>query len=56
MEIIYLMIFLTTRQTPKSRIAFENSTSTKISKIIQSGFLGSLLSKLAGPLMKVAVL
>ena len=29
---------------------------TKISKIIQSGgFLGSLLSKLAGPLMKVAV-
>ena len=28
---------------------------TKISKIIQSGgFLGSLLSKLAGPLMKVA--
>ena len=28
----------------------------KISKIIQSGgFLGSLLSKLAGPLMKVAV-
>ena len=56
MEIIYLMIFLTTRQTTKSRIAFENNTSTKISKITQSGFLGSLLSKLAGPLMKVAVL
>ena len=31
-------------------------TKVEISKIIQSGgFLGSLLSKLAGPLMKVAV-
>ena len=31
-------------------------SKTKIFKIIQSGgFLGSLLSKLAGPLMKVAV-
>ena len=29
----------------------------QISKIIQSGgFLGSLLSKLAGPLMKIAIL
>ena len=45
------------------RNAFENSMSTdvklsraQISKIIQSaGFLGSLLRKLAGPLMKVAV-
>ena len=42
---------------------FNNNMSTdlklskaQISKIIQSGgFLGSLLSKLAGPLMKVAV-
>ena len=32
-----------------------NLCKTQISKIIQSGgFLGSLLSKLAGPLMKVA--
>ena len=31
-------------------------SKTKIVKIIQSGgFLGSLLSKLAGPLMKIAV-
>ena len=31
-------------------------SKTQISKIIQSGrYLGSLLSKLAGPLMKVAV-
>ena len=31
-------------------------SKTQISKIIQSGgFLGSLLSKIAGPLMKVAV-
>ena len=31
-------------------------SKAQISKIIQSGgFLGSLLSKLAGPLMKVAV-
>ena len=47
----------------KLRNAFNNNMSTdlklskaQISKIIQSGgFLGSLLSKLAGPLMKVAV-
>ena len=33
-----------------------NFSKTQISKIVQSGeFLGSLLSKLAGPLMKVAV-
>ena len=46
----------------KLRNVFNNSMSTdiklsktQISKIIQSGgFLGSLLSKLAGPLMKVA--
>ena len=52
------------RQTTKLRNAIENNMSTdikfskaQISKIIQSGgFLGSLSSKLAGPLMKVAAL
>ena len=47
----------------KLRNAFNNNMSTElklsrgqISKIIQSGgFLGSLLSNLAGPLMKVAI-
>ena len=56
-------LLLTTRQKTKSRTAFNNNMSTdlklskaQISKIIQSGgFLGSLLSKLAGPLMKVAI-
>ena len=56
-------LLLTTRQKTKLRNAFDNNTSTdlklskaQISKIIQCrGFLGSLLSKLAGPLMKVAV-
>ena len=56
-------LLLTTRQTPKLRNAIENIMSTdiklrkaQISKIIQSGgFLDSLLSKIAGPLMKVAV-
>ena len=56
-------LLLTTRQKTKLRNAFNNNTSTdlklskaQISKIIQSGgFLGSLLSKLAGPLMKVAI-
>ena len=53
---------LTTRQKAKVRNAFNNmSTDLKlskaqISKIIQSGgFIGSLLSKIAGPLMKIAV-
>ena len=54
---------LTTRQKTKLRNVFNNNMSTdlklskaQISKIIQSGgFLGSLLSKLAGPLMKVAI-
>ena len=54
-------LLLTTRQTTKLRHAIENNMSTdmklskaQISKIIKSGgFLGSLLSKLAGPLMKV---
>ena len=57
-------LLLTARQITKLRNVFENNMSTdiklskaKISKIIQSGgYLGSLLSKIAGPLMKVAVL
>ena len=56
-------LLLTTRQKTKLRNAFNNIMSTdlklskaQISKIIQSaGFLGSFLSKLAGPLMKVAI-
>ena len=56
-------LLLTTRQKIKLRNAFNNNMSTnsklskaQISKIIQSeGFLGSLLSKLSGPLMKVAI-
>ena len=58
-----LELLLTTRQNTKLRNAFENTMSTdikllkaQISKIIQlGGFLGSLLSKLAGPLITVAV-
>ena len=54
---------LTTKQKTKLRNAFNNNMLTdiklsiaQISKIIQSGgFLGSLLSTLAGPLMKIAV-
>ena len=54
---------LTMRWKTKLRNAFNNNLSTdlklskaQISKIIQSGgFLGSLLSKLAGPLIKVAI-
>ena len=56
-------LLLTTRQTTKLRNAIKNNMSTdiklskaQISKIIQSGgFLSSLLSKVAVPLMKVAV-
>ena len=56
-------LLLTTRQKTNIRNAFNNNMSTdlklsraQISKIIQSGgFLGSLLSKLAVPLMKVAI-
>ena len=56
-------LLLTTRQTTKLRNAFNNKISTdlklskaQISKIIQfEGFLWSLLSKLAGLLMKVAI-
>ena len=54
---------LTTRQKTKLRNAFNNNKSAdlklckiQIVKIIQSGrFLGSLLSKLADPLMKIVV-
>ena len=54
---------LTTRQRTELRNSFNNNMPTdlklskaQISKIIQFwGFLGSLLSKLAGPLIKVAV-
>ena len=56
-------LLLTTRQKIKLRNAFNNNMSTdlmlskaQISKITQSGgFLGSLLSKLAGLSMKVAI-
>ena len=56
-------LLLTTRQKTKLKNTFENKMSTdakllkaQIRKIIQSGgFLGSLLNKLAGQLMKVAV-
>ena len=56
-------LLLTTRQKTKLRNASNNNMSTdlklskaQISKIIQSGgFLGSLLSTLTGPLMKVAI-
>ena len=56
-------LLLTTRQKTELRSTFENNMSTDVklpkaqmSKIIQFGvFLGSLLSKIAGPLMKVAV-
>ena len=56
-------LLLTTRQKTKLRNAFNNNMSTdlklfkaQISKRIQSGgFLGSLLRKLAGPLMKIAI-
>ena len=54
-------LLLARRQETKLRNAFENMSTniklskTQISKIIQSGgFLGSLLSKTAAPLMKVA--
>ena len=56
-------LLLTAIQKAKLRNAFKNYMSTdiklskaQICKIFQSGgFLGSLLSKLAGPLMKVVV-
>ena len=56
-------LLLTTRQNTKLRNALNNNSATdiklsktQIKKIMQSGgFLGKLLSKLAGPLMKVAM-
>ena len=56
-------LLLTTGQKTKLRNAFNNNMSTdlklskaQMSKIIQSGgFLGPILSKLAGPLIKVAI-
>ena len=56
-------LLLTTRQNTKLRNALNNNlatdiklSKTQIKKIIQSGgFLGKLLSKLAGPLMKAAL-
>ena len=56
-------LLLTTRQKAKLRNAFNNNMSSDLklskaqtSKIVHSDeFLGSLLSKLAGPIMKVAV-
>ena len=55
-------LLLISRQKTKLKNKFKNNMSTniklsktQISKIIQSGgFLGSLLSKTAAPLMKVA--
>ena len=56
-------LLLTTRQNTKLRNAINNNLATdiklskaQIKKILQSGgFLGKLLSKLAGPLMNVAM-
>ena len=52
-------LLLTTRQKGKLRNALNNNMSTdlQLSKVqgFSEGFLGSLLSKSAGPLMKVAV-
>ena len=56
-------LLLTTREKMKLRNTFNNNMSTnlkffraQISKIFQSGrFLGSLLSKLVGSIMKVAM-
>ena len=55
-------LLLTTRETNNLRNAIENNMSTdiklfkaQISKIIQcGGFLGALISNLAGPLMRLA--
>ena len=56
-------LLLTTRQNTKLRNAINNNLATdiklskaQIKKLIQSGgFLGKLLSKLAGPLLKIAM-
>ena len=49
-------LLLATRQNTKLRNAINNNLATdiKLSKV-QIGFLGKLLSKFAGPLMKVAL-
>ena len=56
------LLLLTTRQKTKLKNAFNNMptdlklSKAQISKIIQSGVvLGALLSKLAGPLIKIEV-
>ena len=57
-------LLLTNRQVANIRNTFANHSSidiklskTQLSKMIQSGgFLGNLLGKLAGPLMKVAII
>ena len=55
-------LLLTTRQNTKLRNALNNNSATdiklseaQIKKIQSGGFLGKLLGKLAGPLMKVAM-
>ena len=56
-------LLLTTRENTKLINAYNNNSATdiklskgQIKKLIQSGgFLGNLLSKLAGPLMKIAL-
>ena len=63
MKIISHELLLTTRHKTKLGNAFNNNISTnlrfskaRVSKIIQSGgFLGSLLSILTSPLMKIAI-
>ena len=63
MEMNYSWIIIDNKTKNKARNAFENNTladtklsKTQISKIIQSGgILGALLSKIPGPLVKVAV-
>ena len=62
-ELPHELLLLTTRQNTKLRNAINNNLATdiklskaQIKKLIQSGgFLGKLLSKLAGPLMEVAM-
>ena len=60
-QLIYELL-LTTRQNTTLRNALNNNSATdiklskaQIKKLIQSGFLGKLLSKLADPLMEVAM-
>ena len=48
-------LLLTIRQNTKLRNAINNNMATDLKLIQSGGFLGKLLSKLAGPLMKVAM-